>query len=347
MPKVGVGIIGCGGIARGAHIPNYKKLPNVKIVACSDVVPSAAKACAKEFKIPKTYADYEDMLELKEIDAVSVCTPNFIHMAPTIAALKAGKHVLCEKPLAVNVREGKAMVDAARRSGRKLVVGLQNRLSSGAQCLKKFSTEGCFGEIYFARAHALRRRQIPSWGVFIQKEKQGGGPLIDIGVHVLDLTLYVMGFPRPASAFGATYVKFGNRSDIMNLWGKWDPEKYTVEDFGVGLLRFRGGETISLEASFASNIEREVFNTTLLGTEGGCQLDPLRIYREEKNILTDTTPVFLPEVNCHEQEMRLFIESVVNDTEPFSTGEQALLTTKCLDAIYRSAETGREAAVED
>lgn len=345
MPKIGVGIIGCGGIARGAHIPNYTKLSGVRIVACCDVVASAAKSCAREFKIPRIYTDYEKMLELKEINAVSVCTPNFMHMGPTIAALKAGKHVLCEKPLAMNANEGRAMVDAARKAGRKLVVGFQNRLSSSAQCLKKFSTKGHFGEIYFARAHALRRREIPSWGLFTQKDKQGGGPLIDIGVHILDLTLYLMGFPEPTAAFGATYTKFGNRSDIMNLWGKWDPSKYTVEDLGVGLIRFKNGETVSLEASFASNIERSVFNTNLLGTEGGCQLEPLRVYREEEGILTDSTPVFLPEVDCHEQEVRLFIESVATDSEPFSTGEEALVTTECLDAIYKSAETGREAAV--
>jgi predicted dehydrogenase len=274
-----------------------------------------------------------------------VCTPNFAHRDPTIAALKAGKHVLVEKPMAMNAREAAAMLRASKRAGRKLMVGLNYRWGAGIQALKSFADAGELGEVYFARAQCLRRRGIPGWGVFIEKDKQGGGPLVDLGVHVIDSVLYVMGHPRPVAASGATYTKFGTRRGVIGLMGQWDPRKYTVEDYALGLVRFRGGATMFVETSFAANIEKDVYNFHLLGTKGGCSLDPLKVYGERKGALTDTTPVFLKGGNTHEIEMAKFIECIVKDTEPAVTGEEGLAVQKIMDAIYLSAERREEVRI--
>jgi predicted dehydrogenase len=348
MKTIGIGIIGSGGIAQGAHLPAYKALadPSVDVVAVADVRRETAEQAAKKFEVPHVFEDYHEMLKRDDIHAVSVCTPNFLHKQPTIDALEAGKHVLVEKPLAINAAEGREMVAAARRTGKKLQAGLNNRFGSGPQALKRFIQAGELGEIYYARSQALRRRGIPSWGVFTQKEKQGGGPLIDIGVHILDLTLWLMGHPKPIAASGQVYTKFGKRGDILGLMGQWDPKSFTVEDFGVGFIRFQNGATLTLETSFAGNQEqRDLFNCEIFGTEGGCTLSPLKMFFERNQTLIDATPVFLPQVHTHQAEIRSFIEAIRNDTEPAVTAEEGLMVTEILDAIYRSAEEGREVRI--
>jgi predicted dehydrogenase len=342
---VNIGIIGCGGIAQGAHMPGYSKLPKAKMVACCDVDAKKAKEAAGKFGIGKVFTDYRELVALDEIDAVSVCTPNFAHRDPTVAALEAGKHVLVEKPMAMNSTEARSMIKAAKKHGRKLMVGLNYRWGTGIQALKRFADAGEFGDIYFAKAQCLRRRGIPGWGVFIEKDKQGGGPLVDLGVHVMDAVLYIMGFPRPVAASGATYTKFGTRKGVIGLMGQWDPKKYTVEDYALGLVRFKGGETMFVETSFAANIERDVFNFGLLGTKAGCTLDPLKVYGERNGNLIDTAPVLPKGENTHEIETRKFVDCILKDTEPPVTGEQGLVIQKIMDAIYASAEAGGEVKI--
>jgi predicted dehydrogenase len=327
-------------------MPGYAKIPKARMVACCDIDRKKAEEAAEKFGIERVYTDYEELLSLDEVDAVSVCTPNFAHKAPTIAALEAGKHVLVEKPMAMNADEGLAMVKAAKKSGRKLMVGLNYRWGAGIQALKRHADAGEFGEIYYARAQCLRRRGIPGWGVFIEKDKQGGGPLVDLGVHVMDAVLYIMGFPRPVTASGATYTKFGNRRGVVGLMGQWDPRKYTVEDYALGLVRFSKGQTMFVETSFAANIERDIFNFALLGTKAGCTLDPLKIYGERNGGLIDTAPVFNKGENTHEIETRMYIDCILKDTEPPVTGEQGLVIQKIMDAIYASAEAGGEVKIK-
>lgn len=349
MEPIGIGIIGSGGIARGAHMPGYKALEKegaAKMVAVADVSKEVAARAAEEFDVPHRYTDYRDLLKRDDIHAVSVCTPNFLHKQPTVDALEAGKHVLVEKPLAMNAVEGREMVETARRVGRKLQVGFMTRFQGNSQALKRFIDAGEMGEIYYARAQALRRRGIPAWGVFTQKDKQGGGPLIDIGVHILDLTLWLMGHPNAVSASGQAYTKFGTRPGLVGLMGQWDPETYTVEDMAIGFVRFDNGATLTLEASFAANLEKDVFNTELLGTEGGCSFSPTRMFFEKHRTLIDATPVFLPSVRAHEAEIRAFVQAIRDDTPVPVPGEQGLMVTQILDAIYRSSEEGREVRVE-
>ncbi len=347
--QLGIGIIGSGGIARGAHMPGYKACEEqgVKILAVSDVNPDVARTAAEEFEVPHVFTDYHQLLKMDEINAVSVCTPNYLHMQPTIDALRAGKHVLVEKPLAMNAAEGKAMVAEAHRSGKKLQVGFMKRFEAQAQALKRFVAAGEMGEIYFARAQAMRRRGIPGWGVFTQKDKQGGGPLIDIGVHILDLTLWLMGHPKPTFCSGQTYAKFGHREGVVGLLGQWDPKTFTVEDFAVGLVRFENGATLVLESAFVANQEqRDLMNTELFGTEGGCSYNPCKMFFERHQTLIDSAPAYLPQVKAHTEEVKAFVNAILEDTPVPVTGEEALMTTQIIDAIYRSTELGREVAID-
>jgi predicted dehydrogenase len=189
-----IGIIGCGGIANGKHMPSLKKLPNVAMVAFCDIIADKAAKAAADYGTAgaKVYTDYKELLADGSIDVIHVCTPNDSHADITIAALESGKHVMCEKPMAKTAADAKRMIEAAKRTGKKLTIGYNNRFRTDSQHLKRVCENGELGEIYFAKAHAIRRRGVPTWGVFLDEEKQGGGPLIDIGTHALDLTLWMM-----------------------------------------------------------------------------------------------------------------------------------------------------------
>jgi len=345
--KVGIGVIGSGGIAQNAHLPGYAAIPDLcKIVAIADIDPKVAKQAAEKFGVKHVYNDYNKLLSMPEVDAVSVCTPNYLHLDPTIRAFAAGKHVLCEKPIAMNAGEAKKMLDASKKAKKKFQVGYNTRFTPTHQLLKKYIDAGDLGEIYYARAQALRRRGIPGWGVFINKEKQGGGPLIDIGVHILDLTLWLMGHPKPVAASGITYAKFGKRSDVVGFLGQWDYKNFTVEDFASALIRFDNGATVVLESSFVANLPEEVFSSTLLGTEGGATTNPLTIVQEKHRSLQTFKPeIPSNEVNSHHAEVKHFVECIQNDTPPLVTGEHGLAVAQIMDAIYASSEAGREVTI--
>jgi predicted dehydrogenase len=346
-----VGIIGAGGIANGAHIPGYKKTPGVELYAACDVARERAQSMAEQHGMPHVFADYEDMLKLPELDVVSVCTPPFAHKDAAIAALQAGKHVLCEKPMALNGDEAQAMVDAwhqARESHQnKFTIGFQSRWGRNAQLLKRMIDAGELGDVYYGRAVALRRRGVPGWGVFTDKSKNGGGPLIDIGVHALDLALWLMGHPSPASVYGVTFRKFGNRPNVFNPWGPWDPSTYDVEDSAFAMIRFAGGATLQLECSWALNVEKSIGQTILCGTEGGAQMDPFKIFQEKHGTILDVVP---PERATegqsgssdplHVLEIQGFIRAIREDTDPLVLPEQALTVSRIVDAIYASDESG-------
>jgi predicted dehydrogenase len=341
-------MIGSGAIAQTVHLPAYEKLQaegKAKIVAVCDANEATAKAAQEKFDVPHLFTDYSQMLAMDEVDAVDVCTPNFLHKQPVLDAFAAGKHVICEKPIALNGKEGAEMVDAGRKAGKKFMVALNMRFGGAPQAIKRFIDDGKLGEVYYARAQALRRRGVPSWGVFTQKDKQGGGPLIDIGVHILDMTLWLMGHPKPISATGQTYQKFGRKPGVFNPWGAWDPNKFTVEDFAAGFVRFENGATLTLESSFIANGD-DVYQTTLYGTEGGVVLDlnatqNTKFFREESGSLTDSSFVSLPSINSYEIELRGFVQAILDDVEVPIPGEQGLMVTHILDALYTSSETGQ------
>lgn len=345
--KLKVGIIGVGGIAQSCHIPAFVKHPEAEITAVCDARPEVLEKVADELGVKHRYTDYNDLIKIEELDAVDVCTPNFLHKEPVIKALAAGKDVLVEKPIALNGAEGAEMVEAANRAKKQLMVGYCMRWRPDARVLKRFIDAGDMGEIYYARAHALRRRGIPGWGVFTQKDKQGGGPMIDIGCHILDLTLWLMGHPKPVAVSGKCYTKFGTRPGLVGLMGKWDHTNYTVEDFAAGIVRFESGAILTIESSFAANIEKDVFNTSLMGTEGGCDLDPLRIYREERGSLTDTSPAFIAgPKGVQEAAVTDFIDAIREGKPVPVTGEEGLKVSRIIDALYKSSEEGKEVPVD-
>lgn len=351
---VRIGIIGVGGIANAKHMPSLAKLKQAKMVAFCDIIKDQADEGAKKYGIKdaKVFTDYRKMLEQCKLDVVHVCTPNFNHAEITVASLEAGCHVMCEKPMAKTADGARQMVAAAKKTGKKLNIGYQNRYRADSQYLKKYCQAGGLGEIYFAKAHALRRRAVPTWGVFLDEEKQGGGPLIDIGTHALDLTLWFMENYEPDYAMGATYHKLGSRANSANPWGPWDPATFTVEDSAFGFIKMKNGATIFLESSWALNIRKSgEAICTLCGTEGGADmLDGLHIngerygklYLEQAQLDAGSVDFYDGKAdNAADLEAKLWLEAVLNDTEPMVTPEQALVVTEILEGIYTSNNTGK------
>jgi len=353
MKKVKIGIIGCGGIANGKHMPSLAKLKNVEMVAFCDIIEEKAIEAAKKYGGPdaKVFTDYHELLAMKKIDVVHVLTPNNAHAPITVDALEAGKHVMCEKPMAKTAAEAKSMLEAAKRTGKKLTIGYQGRFRNDSMYLKKLCEAGDLGEIYFGKALAIRRRAVPTWGVFLDEEKQGGGPLIDIGTHALDLTLWLMNNYEPAVVMGTTYHKLGSKVNAANAWGPWDPKKFTVEDSAFGFITFKNGATVVLESSWALNsLQVGEAITVLCGTEAGADmLDGLRINGEKYSKLYTNKPELNAggvafydgeEITPEALEAKMWIDNILNDTEPIVKPEQALVVTQILEAIYKSAASG-------
>ncbi|MBR2567988.1 MAG: Gfo/Idh/MocA family oxidoreductase, partial [Paenibacillus sp.] len=284
-----IAIIGCWGIANGKHMPALSKRPNAQMVAFCDIIEERAVEAKEKYGAEgaKVYTDYQELLKDKTIDIVHVCTPNDSHAEIAIAALESDKHVMCEKPMAKTAADARRMVEAAERTGKKLTVGYNNRFRSDSQYLKKVCEDGTLGEVYYAKAHAIRRRAVPTWGVFLDEEKQGGGPLIDIGTHALDLTLWMMDNYEPAVVLGSSFHKLGGKENAANSWGPWDPAKFTVEDSAFGMIKMKNGATIVLESSWAINMTQiGEAKCTLCGTEGGADMwDGLNINGEKHSRL--------------------------------------------------------------
>ena len=346
MKKWKVGIIGAGGIARITHLPGWKKLKNVEVLAISDIREDVAKNLAKEFGIPKVFDNYEEMLEMNELDIIDICAPNAVHHPATIASFKAGKHVICEKPLAITPGQIEDMIAASKKSGKKLCSIQNHRFRPECQVIKKMIEDGEMGEIYYARAHALRRRLLPAAATFTRKKISGGGPCLDIGVHILDLTYWLMGCPKVKSVSGVALTKLAKREDIHGDWGEWDRKAYDVEDFAAGYIKFENGASMSLECSFLLNMkESEVFATHLFGTESGVWTGwgcPPEIYTEKNRTFMIKQLVGLPEVATHGEQIRLFVESLEKKKPVPVLPEQSLEVIKILDGIYRSSKSGRE-----
>ncbi|WP_036097687.1 Gfo/Idh/MocA family protein [Listeria floridensis] len=348
-----VGIIGCGGIANGKHMPSLKQVEGVEMVAFCDTIPERAEQAKRDFgsKNASVYTDYRELLKDSEIEVVHVCTPNISHAEITIASLYADKHVMCEKPMAKTAEEARAMIEARDATGKKLTIGYQNRFRKDSSFLHAICAEERLGEIYYAKAKAIRRRAVPTWGVFLDEEAQGGGPLIDIGTHALDLTLWMMQNYKPKYVVGNSYHKLSQTKNAANAWGAWDPEKFTVEDSAFGFITMENGATIVLESSWALNsLDVGEAKTTLCGTLGGADMeDGLRINGEEHG-LTYTKHVDLETggVDFYDGagetaellEAKAWIDAVRNDKEPVVKPEEALVVTEILEAIYKSSQTG-------
>ncbi len=349
MAKIKIGIIGTGSISV-QHIESYLNNSNVELYAFCDLNEERLKLMAENYNIKHIFTDMNEMLQLKEIDAVSVCTWNSAHAPCTIAALNAGKHVLCEKPMSVSAEDAKAMKDAADRNGKLLMVGFVRRYGNDCNILKEFIKSDYFGELYYAKATYLRRKGNPG-GWFGEKVRSGGGPMIDLGVHVIDLVRYLLGNPKPISVYGATFKKLADRKNIKGKKfytssSATDNDICDVEDLATAMIRFDNGAILSIEASFSLNIKKDEGKIELFGTKGGAKLDPeLELYSEVNDYLADITldaETSLSFDGLFAKEIDHFVSCITDGTPCISPAQDGIELMTILDAIYESAATGHE-----
>ncbi len=343
MKKIKVGVIGAGGISH-AHMGGYQQLSDVEVVAVADVLPGRAEEWAAKYGVKQTFEDYRQLLALEEIDGVSVCTYNRAHAQPTIDALRAGKAVLCEKPMAPTLPEAAAMLRAARETGKMLMIGVHSRFSRAQQFAKKVVASGDLGEIYYAEIVGTRRRGIPG-GTFIQQETAGGGAVIDIGVYSLDTALDIMGQPRPVTVSAVTTNVIGRTHTPPPGSWHWDPAKLDVEEFGSAFIRFENGAALQFKISWAVHLD-SLGKSFFLGPKGGLQLDPLEIYRDEHGVLVNLTPKLGDDrVDRFKEETQAFTDAIRDGRPAPIPADEVVWTNVIMDGIYRSAALGREVEV--
>ena len=336
--KVRAAVVGLGwpGIQ---HLKGYIADPRSEVVAVCDLDKGHAREVAKEYKVPRVYTDHLKMLENDDIDAVSVCLPNFLHAPISMDALNAGKHVLCEKPPARSAQEALAMAEAAHQNSRTLMYALVQRFDGSTQRLKQLVRAGELGEIYFGKAGYVRRRGVPvgKEGWFVDRERSGGGALIDIGVHALDCVWWLMNSPRPVEVMGTSYSHFKHLVP--------DDIKYDVDDATFAQIRFENGATIILETTWALNLPGDNY-IKVAGTKAGATLSPFTLYTEEDGRELDK-PLDAPSINGFDEEVKHFVACIVDGTEPISSAQQGIMLMQMLDGIYESAEKGRSVPIAD
>ncbi len=338
--RLRVGIIGLG-IGR-SHIEGWRQHPQVDVVAVADADPLRLDVVGDHYDIATRYTSAEKMLAVEQFDVISICTPNKFHKALAIAAFEAGCHVLCEKPMAMNAEEGRAMLAAAKRAGKRLMINFSYRFSAASRGLKTQVDAGMFGDFYFGRTVWHRRRGMPGFGGwFGTKALAGGGPLIDLGVHRLDLALWLMGYPKPTWVMGNTYDPIARR--LADAAGT----TYDVEDLAAAFIRFENGATLVVEASWAANIqEAELMETRLLGTKAGLLQKNLNEgYQFDAHVFTEQNGAQFdmhlhPPSTPAKSGMHDYAQAILTDTPHPASGEEGLVVMELLDAIYESARSG-------
>ncbi|MCR2807525.1 Gfo/Idh/MocA family protein [Paenibacillus soyae] len=351
--SIRIGVIGAGSISE-MHFGSYNKNDDAVIVAVCDLNEERAKAKAEKYNIPHVYTDYRELLENPDIDAVSVCTWNNSHAEISAAALRAGKHVLCEKPLSKTVEEALAVEQAVLESGKTLQVGFVRRYASNTRIVKAFMDNNELGPIYYAKASCIRKLGNPG-GWFSDKERSGGGPLIDIGVHVIDLCWYLMGRPKVKSISGNTYNRLGNRSNVKNLKfykaADYNAELNSVEDMANALIRFENGASLLVDVSFTLHAKEDELTVKLYGEKGGVELEPeLTLIMEKYDTILNATPqidnLSFEFVQGFQDEINYFIEVCQGNKETLSPVQDGVEMMKILCGVYESASQGKEIRVD-
>lgn len=353
MGKVKIGVIGVGSIAH-AHISGYQNCENAELYAFCDVNLERLEEVGKKYGVTRLYTNVDEMLKLEELDAVSVCAMNSEHAPCTIKALNAGKHVICEKPMATTVEDAEEMARIAKEKGLILMIGFVRRFGNDCKVLKDFIDNGYLGDIYYAKATYLRRHGCPG-GWFRQKKYSGGGPLIDIGVHVIDLTRYLMGSPKPISVFGATFNKLKDRPNLKTGVASYQAQSgkesgtFDVEDFASAMVRYDNGAVLHVEASFSLNMKKDTESIELFGDKGGAKLEPeLELYTDINGRMTNVDlcePTALSFEGLFDEEVAHFVDCVDQKIPCKSPAEDGVELMRIIDAIYRSAETGHEVII--
>ncbi|MGI6150047.1 MAG: Gfo/Idh/MocA family protein [Limnochordia bacterium] len=340
-----VALIGTGGVAH-AHVSAFRKA-GVEVAAVAGINAPKRDAFARQYGIPVQVSDYRELFQMDEIDAIVICLPNFLHAEVAIAAMRAGKHVLTEKPMAIDSAAAAEMVRVQRETNKTLLISTQGRYGAAAAAAKQYAAE--FGEIYYGKCVYMRRSGIPGWGSWFTRQAQaGGGPCVDIGVHVLDLCLYFMGYPKPVHVAARTYSKFGVRGQGRGDWGSFEPDGYfDVEDFASALITFENGSAISLETSWAYH-GPDRWGVEVFGTEGGLTLSPdsLTVYTNKFDRPVTIHPT-LPKDDDRLNMVNDFIECCTTGKPPLTSAEHGLVLTKICDAIYESsAQAGKQVPVD-
>jgi predicted dehydrogenase len=340
-----VAVIGAGAIGQD-HIASFQQHPSARVIALVETDPGRGRAAAAAYKIPDLCTDYRDVLRRADVHVVSIALPNYLHAPIALEALKAGKHVMLDKPMATDARDAARLAAEARRRRRLLMVGQNQRFTPAVQTLRQLVERGVLGEVYHARTQWLRRTGIPrigSW--FTQRKFAGGGCTYDIGAHVLDQTLYLMGEFTAATVSGQTFAKFGPRGLGNGSWGcsEIDPRKiFDVEDVSVAFIRLRSGRTVQLETSWAGHqAESDLNGTQLYGTDAGATTNPLQLFHpSRRGYCVESIDPLPPRVNPN--RMVHFINVLLGREELHVPPAQSVWVQRILGAIYRSAATGRE-----
>lgn len=355
MEKLKIGIIGCGNIANGKHMPSISKLDNVEMVAFCDVIRERAEEAAKKYGTPdaRVYTDYRELLKDESINNVRVLTPNRLHAQISIDAMRAGKHVMCEKPMAATYAEAQEMVRVHQETGKLLTIAYQHKFDPDVVYAKQEALKGTFGDMYYAKANVMRRRGVPTHGVFLHQCDQGGGSLIDVGTHCLDVVLYLMDNYKPKMVLGTTYDKLKYQKETGNPFGPWQTEGYDVEELASGYIVMENGATIILETSWALNTTDVAgVRYMVCGTEAG--VDNYNGTFKINGICNDKQYIHQPDLtpggvafvdgNAYShivEEQKVFINAILGKGELVTTPEHAAVVSQILEGIYISAKTGR------
>ncbi|HLR53814.1 MAG TPA: Gfo/Idh/MocA family oxidoreductase [Pseudogracilibacillus sp.] len=351
MEELRVGIIGAGGIAQERHIPALIALrKKVVITAVCDVNEAKAKEAAARFEIPHFFKEYEEMLSTMAIDAVVICTPNKFHAAITIAALKAGAHVLCEKPMAMTTAECRRMANAAKNADKLLSIGYHYRHTDAARMAKEAMQAQQIGDPLVTRIQAMRRRKVPGWGVFTNKELQGGGSLIDYGCHFIDLAFWLLHYPEPVEVMGRAYNRLSTTPNQVNEWGAFDYQTFNVDDHVSSYITFKDGSSLQFECSWAANIKEDQMHLSVSGAEGGLNVYPFEIYRPQDNMYQlseGEADQYHNETEAGNRQIRNFVNSCLGRESLLVEPEEALQVNQIIEAIYQSNEQARSVRLNE
>ncbi len=348
-----IGVIGTGGIA-ALHLGAYQRNAKAEIVAVADVDLGRARTVAERWGATRAYGDPAELLADPDVEAVSICTWNNSHAPLAIAAIRAGKHVLVEKPISRTYAEALGVQAAAEASDRVVQVGFVRRHSGNCRVLKSFVDAGDLGEIYYAKVSVLRRAGNPG-GWFADKAISGGGPLIDNGVHVIDLAWYLMGRPRAVAVSGNTYERLGNRSNITSMARYQvpgaDPRRNDVEDLANALVRFENGASLFVDVSYSLHAAQEFLGVAVYGDRGGAELEPhLKITTERHDTVLNIAPQIASDTfditDGFDSEIENFVAACRGEAESVAPASHGVEIQRILDGIYRSAEAGAEVRLD-
>jgi len=346
-----VGMIGAGAIADD-HCNAINRYNGAAVAAVAEINTKRRDALQKKYAIAKAYEKWQDLVADPDLDAVAIALPNALHAPVSLAAIQAGKHVLLDKPFALSYAEAKRVVDAARRNKKMLMIGMNQRYVQNSQMLKAIVDRGELGAIYHTKACWCRRMGSPKFGTwFVNKKLSGGGCMLDIGVHILDLALHLIDNWQPVSVSGQVYGKFGHRGIGEGGWGKSDRNaklKFDVEDFATGLIKFRNQATLELNVSWVLHQEQgDRHNVELYGTQAGASLIPLKLFRQAKR--KGEYEVVVPQnvkiPHCYENRQFNWLDAIRGKDKPLCTMDQSLVVQRILDAIYASSASGKEVRI--